>query len=96
MKDMADAAKVKKFGEYEDYATAVAAIEGDATLSEDQKADLYALLGTRQYSPGQDLSQFETLLDKLEGSKMRQQRQRSELGRQDIFAQGIANMMTNF
>jgi len=89
-------AQTPAFGNYNTYADAVAAVNADANLSEDQKKDLLNLLSSRQYSPGQDLSQFETLLGKLEGSKMRQQRQRSELGRQDIFAQGIANMMTNF
>jgi len=84
------------FGNYNSYAAAVSGVTGDANLTDDQKADLLNLLANRQYSPGQDLSQFETLLEKLEGSKMRQQRQRSNLGRQDIFAQGIANMMTNF
>jgi hypothetical protein len=84
------------FGNYDSYVQAVDAVNQDAQLTADQKKDLINLLSSRQYSPGQDLSQFETLLGKLEGSKMRQQKQRSELGRQDIFAQGIANMMTNF
>lgn len=89
-------AQTPAFGNYNTYKEAIDAVNADAELSDDQKADLISLLSSRQYSPGQDLSQFETLLGKLEGSKMRQQKQRSELGRQDIFAQGIANMMTNF
>ena len=36
------------------------------------------------------------LLNRLEGSKKRQQRQRSVEGRRDIFAQGLAGMMGNF
>ena len=89
-------AQTPSFGNFNTYKEAIDAVNADAALDADQKADLIALLSSRQYSPGQDLSQFETLLGKLEGSKMRQQKQRSELGRQDIFAQGIANMMTNF
>ena len=43
-----------------------------------------------------DISRFQQLLDKLEASKKRQQRQRSVEGRRDIFAQGLAGMMSNF
>jgi hypothetical protein len=42
------------------------------------------------------LEDFEKLLEKLEGSKMRQQRQKSVEGRRDIYAQGLASMMGNF
>ena len=40
--------------------------------------------------------QFDLLLNRLEASKGRQQRQRSVEGRRDIFAQGLAGMMGNF
>ena len=43
-----------------------------------------------------DLGEFEGLLGRLEGSKMRQQRQKSVEGRRDIFAGGLASMMSNF
>jgi len=43
-----------------------------------------------------DLDNFQKLLEKLEGSKGRQQRQKSVEGRRDIFAQGLASMMSNF
>ena len=43
-----------------------------------------------------DLTTFQSLLDKLEGSKKRQQRQKSVEGRRDIYAQGLASMMSNF
>ena len=43
-----------------------------------------------------DITRFQKLLDKLEASKKRQQRQRSVEGRRDIFAQGLAGMMSNF
>ena len=43
-----------------------------------------------------DISKFEQLLERLEGSKGRQQRQKSLEGRRDIYAQGLAGMMNNF
>lgn len=42
------------------------------------------------------LNQFKKLLEQLEASKMRQQRQRSVEGRRDIYSQGLASMMSNF
>ena len=43
-----------------------------------------------------DINKFEQLLSKLEGSKGRQKRQESVEGRRDVFAQGLASMMSNF
>jgi len=43
-----------------------------------------------------DIGEFEDLLNRLEGSKMRQQRQKSVEGRRDIMQQGLASMMGNF
>jgi hypothetical protein len=43
-----------------------------------------------------DINRFEQLLDRLEASKGRQQRQKSVEGRRDIFGQGLASMMSNF
>jgi hypothetical protein len=43
-----------------------------------------------------DIGEFESLLSRLEGSKMRQQRQKSVEGRRDIMSQGLASMMSNF
>jgi len=43
-----------------------------------------------------DINQFQQLLEKLEASKGRQTRQSSVEGRRDIFAQGLASMMSNF
>lgn len=43
-----------------------------------------------------DINKFEQLLSRLEGSKGRQQRQKSLESRRDIFAQGLAGMMGNF
>ena len=43
-----------------------------------------------------DITKFEQLLDRMEASKGRQQRQKSLEGRRDIFATGLAGMMGNF
>jgi len=43
-----------------------------------------------------DINKFQQLLDRLEGSKGRQQRQKSLEGRRDIYAQGLSSMMSNF
>jgi len=43
-----------------------------------------------------DISKFEELLSRLESSKQRQQRQKSVEGRRDLFATGLAGMMSNF
>jgi len=43
-----------------------------------------------------DINKFEQLLSRLEGSKGRQQRQKSLESRRDIYAQGLASMMSNF
>lgn len=43
-----------------------------------------------------NIDEFEQLLARLEASKGRQQRQKSVEGRRDIFAQGLASMMSNF
>jgi hypothetical protein len=43
-----------------------------------------------------DINKFEQLLARLEGSKGRQQRQKSLEGRRDIYSQGLASMMSNF
>lgn len=43
-----------------------------------------------------DIGKFEQLLERLESSKQRQQRQKSVEGRRDIFASGLAGMMSNF
>jgi len=44
----------------------------------------------------QDLNQFQELLNRLTSSKMTQQKQKSKEGRKDIYAGGLASMMTNF
>ena len=46
--------------------------------------------------PTVDLNSFQQLLDRLTQSKKRQQRQKSVEGRRDIYAGGLASMMSNF
>ena len=43
-----------------------------------------------------DMDSFQRLLNRLERSKKRQVRQKSVEGRRDIYAQGLAGMMSNF
>jgi len=43
-----------------------------------------------------NIDEFDQLLNRLEASKGRQQRQKSVEGRRDIFQQGLAGMMSNF
>ena len=52
--------------------------------------------GSNKQDAKVDLATFQQLLDKLEGSKKRQQRQKSVEGRRDVYAQGLASMMSNF
>jgi len=52
--------------------------------------------GTADTSKDFDINRFEALLNRLEASKKRQQRQKSVEGRRDTFSQGLASMMGNF
>ena len=65
-------------------------------ITESQYDQLKGELAQEKFGPKANLKQFNKLLQKLEGSKMRQQRQRSVEGRRDIFAGGLAGMMSNF
>jgi len=47
-------------------------------------------------NPTVDLDNFQELLDRLTTSKKQQQRQKSVEGRRDIYAGGLASMMSNF
>lgn len=52
--------------------------------------------GDYSTEPTVDLDSFQQLLDRLTQSKKRQQRQKSVEGRRDIYAGGLASMMSNF
>ena len=79
------------------YNQRVAAIRGDTNLDQATRAALLKQAAEQEYGSNDfDINRFEELLDRLEGSKGRQQRQKSLEGRRDIYAQGLASMMSNF
>ncbi len=54
---------------------------------------------SRKYGGGMsaaELQDFETLIGRLEGSKMRQASQANRARQRDVMAGGLASMMTNF
>ena len=78
------------------YADKLKAID-TAPLTASEKAQLKTELAKSEYGPSAfNLGEFEQLLGKLEASKMKQQTQKSQEGRKDIFATGLAQMMSNF
>ncbi len=79
------------------YAQRLAALNADQSVAETDKATLRKQLAEQEYgSKSFDIGEFEQLLSRLESSKVRQQRQKSVEGRRDIFAGGLASMMSNF
>ena len=81
---------------YADQLTSLKQALNEGNIDQTTYDELRKQLAEGEYTPKADLTQFETLLGKLEGSKMRQQRQKSVEGRRDIFSQGLAQMMSNF
>jgi len=68
-----------------------------ASKAKDELARIQKEQFESEYGPKSfDISEFQDLLGRLEGSKMRQQRQKSVEGRRDIMSQGLASMMSNF
>jgi hypothetical protein len=80
-------------GKYDD---AGVYLPGGDKLTKDEYETVRKRYQDAMYTPEQDLSQFETLLGKLEGSKMKQAEQANRARRGDIYSQGIAQMMSNF
>jgi hypothetical protein len=78
------------------YDTAGAYVPGADKLTKEEYETIRKRYQDTMYTPEQDLSQFETLLGKLEGSKMKQAEQANRARRGDIYSQGIAQMMSNF
>jgi len=64
----------------------------ETTASELRKQAAQQKFGAKSF----DINEFDALLGRLEASKGRQQRQKSVEGRRDIYAQGLASMMSNF
>ena len=71
-------------------------IQGADNLTENERETIRKRYLDAEYTPKQDLFQFEALLGKLEGSKMKQADQANRARRGDIYSQGIAQMMRNF
>lgn len=71
-------------------------IQGAVNLTDNERETIRKRYLDAEYTPKQDLSQFEALLGKLEGSKMKQADQSNRARRGDIYSQGIAQMMSNF
>ena len=92
-------ARTGNVGDYREYERQINAIS-DAVARGEYTADEGKLakktLADATFAPEQDLSQFETLLGKLEGSKMKQAEQANRARRGDIYSQGLAQMMSNF
>ncbi len=68
-------------------------------MSETEAQQLIDSMGERAYGGGMsraELQDFETLIGRLEGSKMRQASQANRARQRDVMAGGLASMMTNF
>lgn len=80
-----------------DYFQTMAAIDADPNLTPEQRVVLKKNAADLEYgSKSFDINEFDDLLDRLESSKIRQQREKSVEGRRDIYSQGMAAMMSNF
>lgn len=66
------------------------------TISQDAYDDAKANLLGAKYEKGFDQEQFDTLLKKLTGSKIRQGRAAGIEQRKGAYAGGLAGMMSNF
>jgi hypothetical protein len=80
-----------------EYNAMLAQINAAGGVDEATKVEQRKRLFESAYTPSSfDMDEFEGLLGKLEGSKMKQQRQKSVEGRRDIMTGGLAGMMSNF
>ena len=64
--------------------------EDKAIMDKQQLEQAYGGMGAAS------LGDFQTLLGRLEGSKIRQQQAKDVSARPNIYAQGLAQMMSNF
>lgn len=74
----------------------IAAIKANADLTGRQQRDLIFNLASDEYGPSFDRGQFNFLLDRLTGSKIRQNRDAQSQERQNIFSRGLSGMFNNF
>jgi len=80
-----------------DYERRTGELRGAEGVNEETRKQVLKENFEKQYTPSSfDMGEFESLLGKLESSKMKQQRQKSVEGRRDIAAGGLAGMMDNF
>lgn len=68
----------------------------DPNLTKDQRQDLLFTRYSDRYGTKFDRGQFNFLLDKLTGSKIRQNRDAQAQERQNIYARGLSSMFSNF
>jgi hypothetical protein len=78
------------------YEQKIAAINADPSFTKQQKRDLAFNLAADEYGPGFDRGQFNFLLDRLTGSKIRQNRDAQAQERQNIYTRGLSSMFSNF
>ena len=78
------------------YDEKIARINADSSLNKQQKRDLAFNLASDEFGPGFDRGQFNFLLDRLTGSKIRQNRDAQSQERQNIFSRGLSSMFGNF
>lgn len=65
-------------------------------LGKQKAADLKFNLAAEAYGPKFDRQQFNFLLDRLTGSKIRQNRDAQAQERQNIYTRGLSSMFANF
>lgn len=68
-------------------------------MSPTEAQQLVDQMAEREYGGGMsraELQDFETLIGRLEGSKMRQAAQSNRARQRDVMAGGLASMMANF
>jgi len=79
-----------------EYEKKIAALNADKSLNKQQKKDIAFNLASDEYGPGFDRDQFNFLLKRLTGSKIRQNRDAQAQERQNIYSRGLSSMFANF
>jgi len=69
---------------------------GFQSLSKKDQNDLRFSIVQEEYGPEFDRGQFNFLLNRLTGSKIRQNRDAQAQERQNIYSRGLSNMFSNF
>ena len=92
----ADEYKASRAGQYDEKIFGIDRAVEQGRMTAAQAAELTNALNKDKYTPTADLSQFEGLLSKLEASKMKQAGSAALDTRRNTYAQGLAQMMSNF